>query len=603
MPLGSISQGNRLGIANCAMPYASSFAYNVLNIWYTLPMYQQQLVRSTAYSEGPTVASADWGCNPSDSESSLSQTLREISVVDTQFARRNISQGAQNFFNHRISNWNQIYYLNNEPDAGNLPGSGDPLCNCWDPQERGIDPQYSGYFQPDPNTQFWQPAPDSINTLCGSGTIGRRIRPEVLAWLYLRLKRETEGLGRGHIVLPPSSVDPYGINGNNAAYWDAFFRAVHKDGVTVYGSYEPPISPANLRALHMHWYSWPGTQTPIQQVLIDSTLVRNGVAWYKARVDAWFPGQYPSLPVNVLLSEMGPLWGPASLGYTKLNRPWTGIWLNFRKALSWWNTYLCWLTRRAPFECNLQGWDTGINTVYPCIHEPHAQPFVAPNTPTAPTRNQRYFNIGAWALYTANNAPMIAIPSPVSDPGYQGYQDSFSAFDNDYVNWQGSNWRRTALGACYTVWSQVGPDPVTQNLSTGWASNTQAGPVSTAVVSLYPGYSTVYFPVIKGEGAFGNTEFRLRWIRTPGGGTIPGDGAIYDHGSMMLADIEDSGWITYSNYAGTIYSTMVYPVVLWNPSTTYVALTVEISRTANGPLAWLGRPVGLKGACSWFINQ
>ncbi len=80
-----------------------------------------------------------------------------------------------------------------------------------------------------------------------------------------------------------------------------FYKAVLKDGATVNGLYEAPTSPTNLRALHVHGYSWPnGNASPLQKVLEDSKSLLSGCAWFQARLNEWFPGQYTSLPVNIL---------------------------------------------------------------------------------------------------------------------------------------------------------------------------------------------------------------------------------------------------------------------------------------------------------------
>lgn len=627
MSIGSLWAGKRLGVANAELPYISQFNTTVLNIDGISPKYQQQLVRSTIINkEGPTDASADWGCGSADSQSSDLQTLREISAVDTKFARRNLTNEWRNdngswttpvywLESHRANNYNQIYYLNNEPDADHIARSGSGRCGCWDPNNYDLSQAISGYFS-DPNNQFWQTVSAS-GIECASPGTGKRIHPTALAWLYLRLRRETENLGRGHVVLPPSATDAdYGVHNGDTWYWYFFFKAVNKDGASYGGAYEPPISPATMKALHSHWYSWPGAgnQTPLQQVLIDSTIIRNGALWYRDRLIEWFPGSHNSssqIPVDMILSEIGPLWGDfPQWGQNGKNHPnyqWRGIWTSFRDSLSWWNTYLCWLTRNAPSACNLQGWDVGLpnnwspaHTIYPCIHEPQSNPFVARNVPTSGA-TQRYLNVGPNVLnsQTANSAPAVWLPNPVNNPGIQGYQNRFTTIDDNPTVWQGSTWRRAPLGACYTVWSYVGPDSITQNLNTGWASNTQAGVVGSASIPIPPGWHTVYFPLIKSDGVFGNTQFTITWFN---------GSASLTHGRIVLADILDSGWITYTtpqgqSYAGSISSSMIYPVICYNPTSSSYNMTVQLTRSHSGPLAWLGRPIVLKGGCSWLSEQ
>jgi hypothetical protein len=140
----------------------------------------------------------------------------------------------------------------------------------------------------------------------------------------------------------------------------------------------------------------------------------------------------------------------------------------------------------------------------------------------------------------------------------------------------------------------VGADPTGQNLNTGWVLSTSQGIAGTASVSLPPGYSTVYFPVIKTMGTFDPyTQINVRWVRS--------DGAIKDQGVMSLSDFQDSGVFAYYGYNQSIYTAMVYPVVC--KASTARTVTVQLSRNLTGPGAWLGRPIVLPGACSWFITQ
>ena len=70
---------------------------------------------------------------------------------------------------------------------------------------------------------------------------------------------------------------------------------------------------------------------------------------------------------------------------------------------------------------------------------------------------------------------------------------------------------------------------------------------------------------------------------------------------MSLSDFQDSGVFVYNNYNQSIYTAMVYPVVCRASTTRTV--TVQLTRNRSGVGAWLGRPVVLPGACSWFITQ
>src|SRR3990170_7100036 len=120
MPLGSIPSTRRLGIANLISKNASSFATTVLRLQSNIPIYQQQLIHSTALAMGPAKAAAEW-CGVQDNEHNNIYTVREISAHDTNYARRNISNTTgTNFLSHRANNNNQIYYVDNEPEAGSL---------------------------------------------------------------------------------------------------------------------------------------------------------------------------------------------------------------------------------------------------------------------------------------------------------------------------------------------------------------------------------------------------------------------------------------------------------------------------------------------------
>ncbi|MCI0529343.1 MAG: hypothetical protein L0Y56_18040, partial [Nitrospira sp.] len=128
---------------------------------------------------------------------------------------------------------------------------------------------------------------------------------------------------------------------------------------------QPGITVSGLKALHLHRYtndpSDPifGSSTPLDFVATDAAIIRAGVDWYRGA-----HGGGGTLDVDVLLSEMGYLWSIIS------PLRWAGGWSSFRLGLSWWNSYLSWLTRRASYECNLQGWSTGAHALHACIHVP-----------------------------------------------------------------------------------------------------------------------------------------------------------------------------------------------------------------------------------------
>jgi len=275
-------------------------------------------------------------------------------------------------------------------------------------------------------------------------------------------------------------------------------------------------------------------------------------------------------------------------------KKWSGGWPGFRLGLAWWNTHLCWLTRNAAWNCNLEGWDTGLNTLYACIHAPNSPPFsYSDDVITNTTRNQWYFNSDAWQTYVYYDMQVKHIDGLVRDwVIYLAYEKSFSTSNS--ISWNGKSWRTTPFGACYAVWARVGADPTGQDLNTGWVLSTSQGLAGSASVSLPQGFSTVYFPVIKTMGTFDlATQFSVQWVRY--------DGAICNQGLMPLSDFQDSGVYSYNGYNQTIYAAMVYPVVCY--ASTARTVTVRLFRNLSGVGAWLGRPIVLAGACSWFITQ
>jgi hypothetical protein len=243
-----------LGISNLQGINAFAFASTVLRLPTNIPIYQGQLIHSLAWKGGPAQAAADW-CGLADNEISQTSTIREISAHDTQFARRNLSNTVRlPWESHRQTYTNQIYYVNNEPEAACSLSTGSSCdSDCSNPRDRLIDAHFANYF-PDPSNQFWQNLADGVDINCGSGVDYKRARPEAMAWIYMKLKQETEPLGRGHLVLPPSGIEAFNDGGTGISpYWQTFYDKVH-NGVT-FGGIRLSITPADLRALHFHHYS------------------------------------------------------------------------------------------------------------------------------------------------------------------------------------------------------------------------------------------------------------------------------------------------------------------------------------------------------------
>ncbi len=320
-----------------------------------------------------------------------------------------------------------------------------------------------------------------------------------------------------------------------------------------------------------------------------------------------------------MLSETGFNWELEQRQYVgqyghSYNRLWAGGWPSFKQGLSWWNTWLCWLTRNAPTECNIDAQ----HTLHACVHNPTTPPYVTETTsdalPGYPTtwslggyRNQWFYNFDAWGTYYYPNAPTINVPGLIVDGRYE---TSFSVFNS--TSWNDGignrDWRIGPFGACFKVWADVGGDPVTTDLNTGWVLSTQAGVAGEKVVSLPAGYGTIYFPIIKRDiGAYPNgDQFTLNLFATDGSG-LQGR-----WGNFFLNEMPDSQ--TFSNYdpdgndgggftpvTQSIYSAMVYPFVYYSSVPRQVR--VQIWRGIAGPRIYFGRPVVLPQACSWFITQ
>ncbi len=610
MPFGAVTQ--KLGISNARVKNAASFAQTVLRLPVGTPVFQQQLVHSNKYRHGPT-AEAAW-CDIADNEAGNSCTIRQISAHNTQFARINISDSPYfNFLDHyQLEHTNQIYYVGNEPETGsNLSPTQPPpwpepppqICSCWDPINRDIDSQ----FQCISPNQFWEPISlcPGCTLDCGVGAYSR-IYAEVLAYVYLRLRDQAQGANRGHIVLPPvSHHTQLGSNSGNL-FEITFFDRIHNGGFNLGGCPSvQTISPEEMKTLHIHRYSEnPITNTaitsPLFSVAYDAFLIRDGVQWYR-NTHAANP-----LPADILLSEFGYAWElDLNVGIPPQPQPkiWAGGWDNFRLGLSWWNSYLCWVTRLAPFECNLENWQTGVHDVHACIHIPETPPYTAHSLNLKGAigiqRNQYYLNVNSLEVNLLINKNALQITQLTVDPPlYQGamtYENSFLKFQNQ-ISWDGKVWWSTPFGVCYSVWAQIGKDPYpAANLSVGWVDATSSDANKTPI-SLPEGFSTVYFSVIKKPGYFDPSQsprIDFRWFDALGRSKY--------HGKMALNDFQDTSTFSEIDPNYDTYAAMIYPVVCYSHPNSQ--LTVELLSNFSGPGVILGRPIVLPGICSWFTDQ
>jgi hypothetical protein len=637
--IGTYDQSKRLGVANLSWPLdpqypnPSGFGYTVLRLPANSLIYQQMIARSTELGGGSDVAAMDTCCHNKayDSTVDYSNVLREVSVHDTYFSRRNISTTSQSGtqcaflyykvpnltteYGHSVQYVNQLYYVNNEPEMTSRL-RGDQICGgCWNPRDRLLDAAVAAFF-PTPNTQFWEVGIQEGINGCGiPNSPWWRVRALAMAWVYLRLRNIILARGRGHTLLPPSAISAViGAVSQPDPFWQDFYTAV-KNGVSAgNGQWENGIGLAEIGVLHVHEYTPHPSKVralnpvpasiPMHAVAWSVNSIRRGAKWL--RNDLY--GQ-ATLPVDLLVSEMGVSWPERDSDKSTYDpKLWAGYYDNYRDGLAWWNTWLCWLLRRAPAECDL----VPGKAAYSCLHNPDAPPYITSSVPTA-SRTQIYFNADTWAIASQPNMAAVR-PQTLqggvmvdlfqNGVGTQSYSSSFTS--NTPIRWptQSVSWYSTPLGVCYTIWAQVGVKAVTKSLSTGWIESRDAGTVvleehgalTTFQIQLPAGWSTVYFPIIKSVDTFPYaSQITIRWIRSS-------DGFERSHGYMDLKDVPDG--YSYRDFAGAtqwIYPAMVYPVVCKKASAGPV--TFKLVRNIAGPLLWIGPPVVLQGACSWLAGQ
>ncbi len=241
-----------------------------------------------------------------------------------------------------------------------------------------------------------------------------------------------------------------------------------------------------MKVLQLHRYSEDPAEgnvpTPLFSVAWDAFIIRDGVDWYRGKYGEIESSGVLELPTDILLSEFGYDW---SLDFGVQPKIWAGGWDSFRLGLSWWNSYLCWLTRLAPFECNLKNWQTGEHDVHACIHIPETPPYTAHSQnlkgAVSIQRNQYYLNVNSMEVNVLINKSALQItqltvdqaPNPGAPyPGAMTYENSFLKFQNQ-ISWDGKVWWSTPFGVCYSVWAQIGKDPYPAlNIGLGWVDAT-----------------------------------------------------------------------------------------------------------------------------------
>jgi hypothetical protein len=371
-----------------------------------------------------------------------------------------------------------------------------------------------------------------------------------------------------------------------------------------------------MKALHIHRYTSnpPWSPNPLETVATDASAIIDAAHWYRDTYNDENP-----LPMDILLSEFGLHWDDEN----NETKRWAGWFDNMRDGLSWWNSYLCWIMRHAPDECDLQA---GYH-LYATIHNPTAPPYTLQAATLSAVRNQGYYNASNQTKAIHNNMQSINTQTGIALPNGTTYQGKFTTFPT--INWQvnpiwdpwNRQWRRTPFGACYTVWAAVGTDPQdvpyssgVGGLNAGWVASKTPGSAGgpgntiplTATVTLPVGWSTIYFPVIKGDGQnISGDEVRFTI-------TTPATPTPVELGTMLMSDFADSGLFTApSQYYPPerdqyINSAMIYPVVCSNPSQASITITINLERehfNAHDEEVLLGRPIVLRMACSWFIEQ
>jgi hypothetical protein len=444
MPFGSLTTTYRLGVANTSEADAFRWARQVLRLSIetfpqSFPVYQQQIAHANnRWEQGPASAAAEqcWD-GAADTELGLGNVIRQASAFDTLFSRRNVTDGTNippiprkppkteySLVHHNSVHYGQVYYVHNEPEAYSNPlGLPDTTEACsagiwpWGPRNNTIDYMVDT-LQAIPYDYFWE----AIN---GNSFPIRHVRAQALALVFLRIKRIIEAQLRGHTIIPPVPSAPM-LGAFNDQYWINFYNAV-RDGVDIsapiYGQpnrkeHENGTPPKDLKVLHFHYYSPPRDppsqgNLPLESVAEGAYAIKSGVNWFRQQYN---PGQ--PLDMDILLSEMGPLWQIAGDPSNEKHKwAWAGGWNNFRDGLSWWNSWLCWLMRRAPLltECNLanslNGNKTDAHALYACIHSPDIVPYVTRGTfenlfqnniftplwtTTINGRNQLFFNADQW---------------------------------------------------------------------------------------------------------------------------------------------------------------------------------------------------------------
>ncbi|MBA3530854.1 MAG: hypothetical protein H0T73_02880 [Ardenticatenales bacterium] len=617
MPFGTLDSTNRLGVSNVSLPNAHEFATKVLKLPPNIPIYQQQLLHSTNALHGPTLASAE-SCFPyPDGTAGKTNVLRQVNPHHHKHGRLNISASPHDNFisyagRYPTKEAAQLFYICNEPEAPTELNTSGNKCERsaeqWPPPVWEID-SYPSIIKSFPKLQereegFWD-----VYFVWDEDTQRyvekqRHINAKALAHIFLMVRNLALSKNPYHVVLPPAAAESrFGAHPDFTAYWTDFFNGL-RDGTTFKSVSQAKLpSVESLEALHAHRYdnahydSTTRTYDPLYTVATSATDIRRGCDWYR---DTYLPGQ--PLPLDYMLSEAGPNW-KLRWDYDKnwLGPIWAGGFPNMMQGLSYWNSHLAWITRRAPLELNLKEWNQNSHVMYACIHEPNYPPYVIRANDKylrKEYRTQWYFNLDAWATYVSHNTPVCS--TTLQQVG--NYMPTFPLLTS--VDSHGASWHMAPFGACYNVWAQVGADSFPAEFGKGWHDDKGlAGSRGQAEVTVKTtnGWSTILIPFLKNKGTFAKySQYSVRWHR--------GDGSYRDHGMLDLSEFPDTATFTIpvsnKTYNQEVYSAMVLPLIVWTGSNTQRTFKLELSRNISGPAVHVGRPIVLNDvACSWHITH
>lgn len=644
MPFGTIPFHQRLGIGNATSSDVSRFALYVMkmaldnldtppypmNGWYNdlanmrIPIYQQCLAHSTNNAEGGP-GSAD-SCNYADSEKSNTNIIREVMPGDTQYGKRNIYNSSQfrlltnpqngNGIVHSNAYSNQIYYFMNEPD-GHSQYDAPSDCQCTDPSTRALDEWLRSAltaaginftnFEANNGLGFWSPGGVKDRVDCGplSSSNTSNVNWNNMAGVFLKLKKIIEMIpNKSHCLLPPAPAYDGGDYATYALiinYYGTFFNQVHGLSPVQPPLIDAPIIPkaeiSKMKVFHLHAYLKPnGPQgvdvDPILAVNTTANRVVNTVNWYRQS----YSNNLSKLPLDVLISET--TFIDAWAKQANSPKAWTGQCSGFLKSLQAWNAWLSWLTRNGPASCNLQntGVDNGIETYNPttgiyigdktihtCLHEPSVPPYTTPE-PANGQSNWSFVNLnnGGYADYAYSQPTFTFSTTDTADTSMYPFRTAFTYNSTNHSN---ANWCLAPLGACYSVWSKVGPRGVTGNLNNGWIHASQSyNPYYANIQVPHIGFFTVYFPVIRASsGNIGfNPRINLSW-------QVPGFPRIYT-GSLAAKLLP-----VYNN--GMIAPSMVYPILCYSTQERTVSISMQTDFSSNG--FYFGKPIVLPVKCTW----